>query len=355
MPKVKSKRRAESDKRIAIALLKHEQYPNFSLREIARQYGCHHTTLTRRLNGGKTTAESREPVQHLSIAQEKALVDWITRLQRHGHPSRRSHIRQLAQEVLNTHHQNSNLAAPPTITDTWVQRFLYRHSELRVVKGRTMERARAKEVTKSAMSEWFEQLESVIDEFDILPENMYNVDETGFSIGTIKSAHVVVNKAEQFQSVIHPGRQEWATIIECISGDGTVVSPFIILKGKNVLQSWIPTSILNEEWKIAANESGWTNNDLGYLWLTEVFEPNTREKAAGRKRLLICDGHESHVSARFVSFCIQHDIELVLLVPHSSHLTQPLDVGVFGPLKQAVSREMDRLLRSGIVRLEKAE
>ena len=71
-----------------------------------------------------------------------------------------------------------------------------------------MKRVRAQEVTKSTMSEWFEQLESVIDEFDIIPENMYNVDETGFSIGVIKSAHVVINKAEQFQSVVHSGRQE---------------------------------------------------------------------------------------------------------------------------------------------------
>ena len=92
--------------------------------------------------------------------------------------------------------------------DTWVQRFLYRYPELRVVKARTMERARAKEVTKSAMSEWFEQLESVINEFNILPEYMYNVDEMGFSIGVIKSAHVVINKVEQFQSVLHPRQQE---------------------------------------------------------------------------------------------------------------------------------------------------
>ena len=100
-----------------------------------------------------------------------------------------------------------------------------------------MERARAQEVTKSAMSEWFEQLESIIDEFDIILKNMYNVDETGFSIDVIKSAHVIINKAEQFQFVIHLSRQKWATIIECISADRTVLSSFIILKRKNVLQS----------------------------------------------------------------------------------------------------------------------
>ena len=215
--------------------------------------------------------------------------------------------------------------------------------------------ARVKEVTQPVMLEWFEQLKSVINEFDIVPENMYNMDETGFSIGTIQKAFVVINKTEQSQSVVHPGRQEWTTIIECISADGGVLPPFLILKGKYVSQAWIPKSILDEEWKLGASESGWTSNELGYIWLSEIFEPATREKAGERKRLLICDGHESHVSPKFVSFCIDHNIELVLLVPHSSHLTQPLDVGVFGPLKSAVSRALDRLLRLGITRLEKVE
>jgi len=43
------------------------------------------------------------------------------------------------------------------------------------------------------------------------------------------------------------------------------------------------------------------------------------------------------------------------VVPHSSHITQPLDVGVFAPLKQAVGRSLDRLLRVGVARLEKVE
>lgn len=134
-----------------------------------------------------------------------------------------------------------------------------------------------------------------------------------------------------------------------------MLPPFLILKGKYISQAWIPKSILDEEWKVAASESGWTSNELGYIWLSEIFEPATREKAEDKKRLLICDGHESHVSPKFVSFCIDHNIELVLLVPHSSHLTQPLDVGVFGPLKSAVSRALDQLLRLGITRLEKVE
>jgi hypothetical protein len=115
------------------------------------------------------------------------------------------------------------------------------------------------------MSVWFEQCELVIDEFDILKENMYNMDETGFSIGIINDAHVVINKEKQTCSIMHPSRQEWTTIIECICVDGTALSSFIILKGKMVASSWIPKSILNKKWKMAASESGWTNNEMGYI------------------------------------------------------------------------------------------
>jgi hypothetical protein len=89
--------------------------------------------------------------------------------------------------------------------------------------------------------------------------------------------------------------------------------------------------------------------------LTKIFDPLTREKAGGKSRLLICDGHESHVSGRFAAYCFQHNIVLFLLVPHSSHLLQPLDIGVFGPLKKAVSASLEKLIRVGVNRLEKAE
>ena len=74
-----------------------------------------------------------------------------------------------------------------------------------------------------------------------------------------------------------------------------------------------------------------------------------------RIRLLICDGHDSHISAKFVAHCIDNNICLLLLLPHSSHLLQPLDVGIFSPLKTAVSADLDRLIRVGINRLEKVE
>src|SRR5262249_17545084 len=55
-----------------------------------------------------------------------------------------------------------------------------------------------------------------------------------------------------------------------------------------------------------------------------------REKANGKPRLLICDEHDSHITASWIAHYMKNNIIFMVLPPHSSHLTQPLDVGVFG-------------------------
>ena len=151
-----------------------------------------------------------------------------------------------------------------------------------------------------------------------------------------------------------PGRQEWVTAVECICADGSSIVPLIIFKGKNVLNTWIPLDTLNS-WHYSCNAKGWTSNIHGEQWIADCFDAATKEKANGQYRLLICDGHDSHISAQFVRYCIDNKIVVFLLPPHSSHLLQPLDVGVFGPVKAAMSLQLSRLYAMEISRLQKIE
>ena len=86
-----------------------------------------------------------------------------------------------------------------------------------------------------------------------------------------------------------------------------------------------------------------------------MFEPATHDKAAGEYGLLICDGHDSYITGQYIGHCMDNNIVLMILPPHSSHLTQPLDVGVFGPLKKHMAAEVDPLIRTGISRIQKVE
>ena len=85
-----------------------------------------------------------------------------------------------------------------------------------------------------------------------------------------------------------------------------------------------------------------------------VFKPKTKPSTL-RRRLLLTDGHSSHLTARFIAFCLEKAIDLVVLPPHSSHILQPLDVAVFSPLKTYLSNETDRLARLNLSRISKIE
>jgi len=172
-----------------------------------------------------------------------------------------------------------------------------------------------------------------MEEYNIREENIYNMDESGFAIGTIEAFKVIIDEQSSSNSIYHqaqPGRQEWVTSVECICTDGSYLPPLIIFKAENFSRNWIPANA-PKDWGYSNNSQGWTSNMHGAEWLRQRFEPLTRENANGEWRLLIFDGHDSHISAEWFTHCLENKILPGLLVPHSSHLAQPFDIGVFSP------------------------
>jgi DDE superfamily endonuclease len=229
-----------------------------------------------------------------------------------------------------------------------------RHNELHSIIPEAIEAVRIKESSYAVLQKWFDDVHFLIQTHNIRSENTYNMDETVFSLGSIKATRVVLDKTERSRYSAQPGRQEWISVIECISMDGMALHPMIIFKGKTLSKSWIPRNT-PLDWMFSCNMSGWMSNEHCKKWLFENFEPNTREKANGRPRLLIFDGHGSHTTADIILHCIQNQIHLALLPPHTSHKTQPLDIGVFSSLKTHMTHELDVFIRNGISRMQKDE
>jgi hypothetical protein len=150
------------------------------------------------------------------------------------------------------------------------------------------------------------------------------------------------------------GKQEWVTVIECINAAGTAIGPLVIFKAKHLNSGWVPPQT-HSDWHFGVSENGWTSNELGLRWLQRVFEPQTREIANNQRRLLVADGHGSHIRADFIAYCMEQDIDLLIMPPHCSHLLQPLDVGVFSAFKRAHASETDQLSRLSSQRISRVE
>ena len=111
----------------------------------------------------------------------------------------------------------------------------------------------------------------------------------------------------------------------------------VILKGEKHLYGWYRGEI-PACWTTAVSPNGWTDAILSCAWLQINFEPHTRPSESDHWRLLIFDGLDSHITWQFIQFALAHRIICVCLPPHSTHLLQPLDVGVFSQLNSEYSK-----------------
>jgi len=327
--------------------------------EAARILKAPYSTVRHRVNGRQTRVQSHEDQQLLSEEEETELARWIRQLTVQGYPPKPYAVREMAQaiqtrRVIGINDPSITHVAYDEIGEQWVKRFMSRHPDLDSLIAEQIEAARIKETSRPVLEKWFTDVKSIIDEFNIEPQDIYNMDETGFSIGSIKATRVIIDRTQNIRYSAYPGRQEWVSVIECISMDGSALPPLVIFKGKTLSSRWIPTNT-PIDWFFSCNKEGWTSNEHAKKWLKENFEPNTQEKANRRTRLLIFDGHGSHTTADVIRHCILNHIQLALLPPHSSHLTQPLDIGVFSSIKAHMTRELDRYIRTGIPRIQKIE
>ncbi|APA05390.1 hypothetical protein SS1G_09809 [Sclerotinia sclerotiorum 1980 UF-70] len=191
--------------------------------------------------------------------------------------------------------------------------------------------------------------------YGIVDSDFYNFDETGFMMGIICPGMVVTSAERNGRSkAIQPGNREWATAIICGNGEGETIPPFLVVQGQVHLSNWYTETDFPADWAIKPTSNGWTNNETGLEWLKH-FDKHTIRQRKGKYRMLVLDGHESHESIPFQSYCKSNDIICLKLPPHSSHLTQPLDVGCFGILKRSYSCQIEGFIKAHINHITKVE
>ena len=113
----------------------------------------------------------------------------------------------------------------------------------------------------------------------------------------------------------------------CGSAAGEVLPPYTVYKAKHLYTSWThhgPPGAL-----YSTSPSGWMEKDNFLSWMKKLFIPRSGTV------VLFFDGHHSHLSVELIATCKENNIWLYCLPPNTTHVLQPLDVGVFGPTKAA--------------------
>lgn len=107
-------------------------------------------------------------------------------------------------------------------------------------------------------------------------------------------------------------------------------------------------------WHYACSKTGYTNTEISLYWIQHVFDHLTKARANHKPRILINDGFGTHESPELMRHCLENRIILCRLGSHTSHLTQPLDVALFSPLKTAYRELVGQRNNTGIHNIGKS-
>jgi hypothetical protein len=334
--------------RIILAIEAIRTTKKLSRRRAADIYNVPWSTLNGRMNGRTNIHERRPPATKLTKLEEEVLSQYIIDLDSRGFAPRLAGVEDMANYLLETRQGKR-------VGKLWAHRFVRRRPELKTRFNRVYDFQRALCEDPILIGGWFELVRNMRAKFGIQDCDFYNFDETGFMMGVICPGMVVTRSDRRGRGkAVQPGNREWATAIVCINGEGRSIPPFLVVQGVNHLANWYTESGLPYDWAIKPTSNGWTDNETGLEWLKH-FDEHTARTAKGVYRMLVLDGHESHDSADFQSYCKSNNIIPLCLPAHSSHLTQPLDVGCFSVLKRSYGLQIEHFIKAHINHISKVE
>jgi hypothetical protein len=306
------------------------------------QFNVNPETLRRRHKGQQLDhAGAANNKQLLSPQQEIELVQYINELTEEGLPPTRSMIQNFGSAV-----------APWPCSKRWVLRFLCRNSAHLCSKWSVgMDKTRVKADSEHSYHHYFELLHAKIQQYDIAPWHIYNMDEKGFLAGVTSRQKRIFSRQlweqKKVTAGLQDGSREWITILALVCADRSSLDPSVLFEAKGGLRTGWVHDIEPEKHQVffTTSPTGWSNDDIGLAWLEQVFDRRTKDKARSSYRILIVDGHGSHLTRDFLKYCLAHKILLCILLPHSTHSLQPLDVVLFGPLSRAYTVKLSDYLQ----------
>ena len=156
----------------------------------------------------------------------------------------------------------------------------------------------------------------------------FNGDEVGYPLDVV-SKRVLARTGQKQVYQRASGKHEQITVFACGNAAGEFMPPRLVFPGQRMRDIGVGGFT---EADYSMSDKGWMDSETFLACLSSLVS-FCNEKVIERPVILFVDGYSAHCSLEAARYCAMNDIHLYCLIPHASHLTQPLDVGVFGPMQ----------------------
>ncbi|XP_047123036.1 uncharacterized protein LOC124806312 [Hydra vulgaris] len=344
MPRIyikKETRTKEVDEEAMKSAMNDVLHKTLSIRMSAQKYGIKPTTLQSRLiNSHKKAANntllrvfsSKFTSNQVFTAEEETLLNkYIVKCSKMHYGLTMVQVRRLAYEYANV----NQLKYPPSWNHNkmagkeWLDSYRRRHTNLSLRKPESTSAARSFGFNKTAVTDFYANLEKILRKYTLLADRIYNFDESGVSTVMTTPKVLTQKNLKQIGQLVSAERGELVTFRGIISASGNTIPPLFIFPRVHFKDHFMeggPEGSLG-----MATKSGWINSSI----FLEVLKHIKLKTCCSKENpiLLLVDNHESHVTIEAVDYARGNGIIYLSFPPHTTHRLQPLDVGVFGPFK----------------------
>ena len=311
------------------------------LREAARMYNVPVETLRRRVAGITSLEAKPGRATVLTSEEEKKLAQYIVDMCDMGFGLSRHDVMRVAYSIVEKsgrEHPFCNGIAGRA----WFDGFRSRNPNLSMRISQPLSYSRATNANKETVDDFFAKLGALYARLNLLskPMQIFNVDETGISV-VHKTGKVITQIGRKnVWSITSAEKGKTHTVITCVAASGFAIPPMMIFPRKRMTEKLKQGAIT--ETFFECSDSGWINEELYIKW----FKFFLAKIPPTRPVLLIEDGHSSHISIDVINLARDNGIHLLYLPAHTTHMLQPLDVGVFKSLKSKFSIVCKKYLSS---------
>ncbi|XP_062700983.1 uncharacterized protein LOC134285044 isoform X2 [Aedes albopictus] len=306
-----------------------------SIRQAAARFNVPAGTLRDRLRN-KYGKDKKGPSSILNDREEARIVNWMEIAARTGFPVTVKQLRvSVAQFVRLTKKITPFKDGIPG--RKWSKLFLRRHKQFSSRKPSILAKHRAT-VTEPQIRNWFKEVHEYLKEInmtDLLdqPGRIFNLDETAFQLVVKNQKCLAPKEMRHLHTVYANNDKESYTGLFTACADGRLLPPLVLFPYKRRIPAEISLSAPHD-WGVDKTDSGWMTGQAFFQFLKTIFQPWLVRENIQLPVVLFVDGHKSHTTLMTTEFCTENQIILVALYPNTTHLTQPLDVSFFGPLKK---------------------
>jgi hypothetical protein len=194
--------------------------PVYPFAAAARDYEANPETVRQRFHGRASHRDASVAQMRVAPVQERVMKEHMDECAARGIPVGPDDMKEAA-----------TMISGEVCGDRWYAGFRERNPDIIGVLARPLEAPRAQALNCSNVTAFFNMLRVLIDKYNILPQNIFNMDEKGVVLGQGGNQYALVDRNAKTVRIVENGNRENVTVIECVCADGTSLRPCVIFKG----------------------------------------------------------------------------------------------------------------------------